>query len=127
MSHGDLWLSAPATRLVGVPSPDLLEPILGDEEADLGEEADLDDEGVDLLGEEADLCGEDADLGGEETDLLGEEGDLCGEDTDLFGKEADLCVEDADLGELGVFSTQGAESIVKLLFEEFLGILEACL
>lgn len=47
-SPGDLWLSVPATRLVGVPSPDLLE-------LNLGEEADFAGEAEDLLGEEADL------------------------------------------------------------------------
>lgn len=78
-SPGDLWLSAPAPRLVGVPSPDLLEPILGDDKAD-------------LVGEETDL-GEDASLAGEEAGLddKGDLGDL--------GEEENLGDEDADLGE----------------------------
>ncbi|TNN69358.1 Replicase polyprotein 1a [Liparis tanakae] len=104
-SPGDLWLSAP--RLVGVPSLDLLEPILGDDEADLGgdeadlpgEEADLGDEDADLGDEDADLGDEDGDLGDEDADLGDEDGDLGDEDADLGDKDADLGDEDSDLGD----------------------------
>lgn len=50
-SPGDLWLSVPVTRLVGVPSPDLLELILVDAVVDFGEKADLAGEADDLVGE----------------------------------------------------------------------------
>lgn len=102
---GDLWLSVPATRLVGVPSPDLLELTLGDEDADFGEEADLAGEEDDLIGEETDLAGEETDLAGEvpdlgveDTDVAGDERDLGGEDADLAGDDAALGGEEADLG-----------------------------
>ncbi|KAJ4944198.1 hypothetical protein JOQ06_013401 [Pogonophryne albipinna] len=107
---GDLWLSATSTCLVGVPSPDRLEPILGDDEADLGEDADLSGEELDLDGEDADLVGEEPDLAGEEADLgedddfgdkeanLGEEEDLAGEGPDLSVDEADFAGEVADFG-----------------------------
>lgn len=64
MLPGDLWFSGLASHLVGVPSPDLLKLILGDE-ADLVEEAALLGKGVDLPGEEVDLLGEGVDLPGE--------------------------------------------------------------
>lgn len=69
---GNPWLSTPATRLVGVLSPDPLEPFLGDEEGDLGKEANL--------------CGEEANLGDEEPDLMGDKADLDGEEADLGGE-----------------------------------------
>ncbi|KAK1886832.1 hypothetical protein KUDE01_030547 [Dissostichus eleginoides] len=115
---GDLWLSATSTCLVGVPSPDRLEPILGDDEADLGEDADLSGEEPDLDDEEADL-GEDADLVGEEPDLTGEEADLgedddfgdkegnLGEEEDLAGEGPDLSVDEADFaGEVADFGVE---------------------
>lgn len=63
-------------RLVGVLSPDLLKPVLGDKVADLGEETDLVEEG-DLVGE--DLFSENAGLGDKEADFAGEVGDFSGD------------------------------------------------
>lgn len=132
-SPGDLWVSVPAIRLVGVPSPDLLGLILGDEEADFSDvacEGDFLDEEADLGVVETDLAGEEADLdrGDEEADLDGgdEEADLDGvEEADLDGEvvldgdkavlsKADLGGEQA--GELADFNGEETDFICKVAY-----------